>query len=185
LEPDHVAIGKIARLFHLKGHADVIAAAERVVRECPQARFVFIGDGLLRADLEADVRRRGLEFHFRFVGLVPAPEIPALLGAMDLLVHASLREGLARALPQALIAGKPAVSYDVDGAREVVLPGKTGVLVAPRDIDGLAQGMIELARDAELRQRLGGQGRGLFADRFRHERMTEQIRQVYLEALQS
>ena len=65
------------------------------------------------------------------MGLVPPERIPDYLGAMDIVVHASLREGLARVLPQALIAGKPVVSYDVDGAREVVLPGQTGFLVGP------------------------------------------------------
>ena len=56
------------------------------------------------------------------------------MAASDIVVHASLREGLARVLPQALIAGKPVVSYDVDGAREVVIPGETGFLVPPRDV---------------------------------------------------
>ena len=78
---------------------------------------------------------------------------------MDILVHTSLREGLARALPQALIAGIPVVSFDIDGAREVVRDGETGFLLAPRDIQGLAGALIRLAEDASLRKNSEKQGK--------------------------
>ena len=136
--PEHVVIGKIARLFKLKGHDDVIRAARSVVDAEPNVRFLFVGDGVLRGRLERQIAAAGLADHFQFTGLVPPERIPELIAAMDIVVHASLREGLARVLPQALIAGKPVVSYDVDGAREVVIPGETGFLVPPRDVDGLA-----------------------------------------------
>jgi glycosyltransferase involved in cell wall biosynthesis len=97
-------------------------------------------------------------------------------------VHPSLREGLARVLPQALLAGRPVISYDVDGAREVVLP-ETGILLPPRDIPGLAQGILRLAADPALRQALGEEGRRRFTDQFRHETMTEQLRSLYVELL--
>lgn len=180
-----VVIGKIARLFHLKGHEYLIAAASRVVQACPQARFLLVGDGLLRGELESQLRRAGLADHFRFTGLVPPDRIPQLLGAMDILVHASLREGLARALPQALIAGKPAVSYDVDGAREVVIPGETGFLLPPKAVEPLADALVQLVRDADLRQRLGRCGRQRFTEVFRHEQMTRQLRGLYQRLLTS
>jgi glycosyltransferase involved in cell wall biosynthesis len=180
---EHVVIGKIARLFHLKGHEYLIRAATDVVRRCPQVRFLLVGDGLLRQELERQIAAAGLARHFVFTGLVPPARIPELIGAMDVLVHVSLREGLARALPQALIAGKPAVSYDVDGAREVVLPGETGFLIPPRVIEPLAQALIQLANDPALRQRLGRQGRARFAEVFRHEYMTAQLRDLYARLL--
>ena len=180
---EDVVIGKIARLFHLKGHEYLIQAASQVARQCPQVRFLLVGDGLLRRDLERQIATAGLSDHFVFTGLVSPGRIPALIGAMDVLVHVSLREGLARALPQALIAGKPVVSYDVDGAREVVLPGETGFLVPPRKIELLAEALIQLAEDASLRERLGGQGRARFTEQFRHEHMTAQIRKLYSRLL--
>ena len=79
---------------------------------------------------------------------------------MDIVVHASLREGLARALPQALIAGKPVVSFDVDGAREVVLDGQTGFLVPPEDVAGLASAIGRLVGDPGLRCVSAGKGGG-------------------------
>ena len=94
------------------------------------------------------------------------------------MIHPSLREGLARVLPQALLVGRPVISYDIDGAREVVLP-ETGILLKPRDLTGLRQAILELAADPEKRAAMGREGRTRFADQFRHETMTRQLRDLY------
>jgi glycosyltransferase involved in cell wall biosynthesis len=178
-EDQHVVIGKIARLFHLKGHEYLIEAASHVVRQCPDVRFLLVGDGVLRGALQNRIESLGLSEHFHFTGLVPPQRIPEMLGAMDVLVHVSLREGLARALPQALIAGKPVVSYDVDGAREVVITGETGFLIPPKEVTSLADALARLSGDAPLRDRMGQEGRGRFTEQFRHENMTRQLRELY------
>ncbi|MHB0955652.1 MAG: glycosyltransferase family 4 protein [Pirellulaceae bacterium] len=183
-DDSHVVVGKIARLFHLKGHTYVIEAARQVIARCPQVRFLLVGDGILREPLQQQITDSGLDRFFHFTGLVPPARIPAFIGAMDVLVHASLREGLARALPQALIAGKPVVSYDVDGAREVVRPGETGYLLAPRAVDALADALITLAESHELRCRLGSTGRERFTEQFRHQTMTGQLHSLYQRLLQ-
>ncbi len=183
--PDEVVVGKIARLFHLKGHDDLITAAAEVTRQNPRVRFLLVGDGILRETLRRRVRSLGLESHFIFAGLVPPDEVPSMIGAMDLLVHTSLREGLARALPQALIAGRPVVSFDVDGAREVTVSGETGFLVPPGDTRQLAEDISRLVADPELRRRLGKTGQGRFTERFRHQTMTAEIRRLYQRLLES
>lgn len=181
LKPDDIVVGKVARLFHLKGHADVIEAARLAVPRCPQLRFVFVGDGLLKDDLQRQIAADGLTDRFVFTGLVPPKRVPELVHAMDIVVHASLREGLARVLPQALISGKPVVTYDVDGAREVAIPNETGCLVKPRDVAGLAEAIVTLAGDPAMRERFGRAGRARFTDRFRHQTMTRELRQIYSE----
>jgi len=183
LAPQHVVIGKVARLFPLKGHEFVLRAARTVIDRCPNVRFLLIGDGILRPEFEQDIRRQNMQKHFLFTGLVPPDKVPELIHATDIVVHASLWEGLARVLPQALIAGKPVISYDVDGAREVVLPGETGFLLPPQSVDELAEAIVTLAEDSELRQRLGSTGRARFTEQFRHETMTRRIREVYAEVL--
>jgi len=175
----NVVVGKIARLFPLKGHEYLIAAAKQVVAQNPLVRFLLVGGGVLAGRLRDAVSRAGLDSFFNFTGLVPVEEIPAFLGAIDILVHASLREGLARVLPQALIAGKPVVSYDVDGAREVVVPDQTGFLLPPAATDEMAAAIVRLAGDAALRERLGAEGRRRCRDVFRHEHMTRQIHDLY------
>jgi len=183
IAPDEILFGKIARLFHLKGHEYLIAAAEQVVRKNPKCRFVLVGDGILRVQFERDIANRGLQQHFVFTGLVPPERIPFYLSAMDALVHTSLREGLARTLPQALIAGKPVISYDVDGAREVVLANETGFLLPATAINELAEAILTLAADGALRARLGQGGANRFTDQFCHRHMTTRIRQLYQRLL--
>jgi glycosyltransferase involved in cell wall biosynthesis len=113
--PNTLWSAKLQELFPLKGHEYVLAAAKRVIHKHPEARFLWVGDGILRESFEQQIRRSDLQKYFILTGLQRPERIPSLLGAMDILVHASLREGLARALPRALIAGKPVVSYDIDG----------------------------------------------------------------------
>jgi glycosyltransferase involved in cell wall biosynthesis len=157
----------------------VIAAARTIVDRYPQARFLFVGDGILRETLERQVADAGLSAHVRFAGLVPPQQIAQYLGAMDIVAHASLREGLARVLPQALIAGKPVVSYDVDGAREVVLPDVTGYLIPACTVEPMTAAIAELIAKPELREQFGREGQRRFAEQFRHETMTQQIRALY------
>ena len=130
-----------------------------------------------------DFEQLGLADHFRFTGLVPPTRIPELLGALDMVVHTSQWEGLARVLPQGLIAGKPVISYDVGGAREVVIPNETGFLLPRDSVDELADAMLTLASDPDLRHRMGTEGRRRFTEQFRHQFMTERIREVYQRVL--
>ncbi|HLA85925.1 MAG TPA: glycosyltransferase family 4 protein [Thermoguttaceae bacterium] len=176
---EHVVVGKIARLFHLKGHEYVIRAAADVVRRNPNVRFLFVGGGVLRDQFERQIAAAGLTDYFRFHGLAQREEIPGLVAAMDIVVHASLREGLARVLPQALIAGRPVVSYDVDGAGEVVLSDQTGYLLPPKSVQPMSDALVRLADDPALRDRLGTEGRRRFTDQFRHDQMTRRIRRLY------
>lgn len=183
LQPDQIAVAKVARLFHLKGHKFLIEAARTVIDRCPNVRFVLIGDGILREQFEQRISELGLSEHFILTGLVPPEQIPELVNAAEIVAHTSEWEGLARVLPQALISGKPVVSYDVDGAREVVIPGETGYLLPVEEIAGVADAICELAESPELRIRLGENGRARFTDVFRHQTMTAQIRDVYQQVL--
>lgn len=185
LKPDDVVIGKVARLFPLKGHEFLIRAAKSVIDRCPNVRFLLVGDGILRPQFERELAASGIRDKFVFAGLVPPGQVAELIHAMDIVVHTSIWEGLARVLPQGLIAGKPVVSYDVDGAREVVIPGETGFLLPPRSIEELSTALCELVNDPARRRQWGGAGRARFTDTFRHQNMTRQIRAVYAEVLKS
>jgi glycosyltransferase involved in cell wall biosynthesis len=183
LGEEHIVIAKVARLFNLKGHKYLIQAAKAVVEQVPNVRFLLIGDGILRGEFEQQIAALGLTNSFVFTGLVPPERIPELVCASDIVAHTSVWEGLARVLPQGLIAGKPVVSYDIDGAKEVVIPSETGYLLPSESVAELSSALVELAGSAELRQRLGANGRARFTEQFRHETMTEQIRKVYQQVL--
>jgi len=181
IAPDEIVIGKIARLFKLKGHDDLLLVAPHLLRRNPKIKFLLVGDGDLGAGFKEAARQLGIEKHFVFTGLVPPTEVPALIGIMDLLAHLSLREGLARALPQALAAGRPVVAYDCDGAKEVCLENETGFLVRPGDLSGLTEQLLLLASDAALRGRLGQRGRERVRNQFAVEKMVDSLHRLYLE----
>jgi glycosyltransferase involved in cell wall biosynthesis len=179
LAPDDVVVGKIARLTELKGHDDLFAIAPELVRRCPRMKFLLIGDGKWRGRFEEKVRALNLTGCVKLTGLVQPQEIPTLIGIMDVLVHLSYREGLPRALPQALATGRPVVAYDCDGAREICLPNETGFLVPAGQIEQLRDRLVELANDAALRERLGHRGQQLVREWFSVERMVDELYALY------
>ena len=177
----HFVIGKIARLFKLKGHADLLAAFRMILPQIPQARLLLVGDGALRREIEAQARAPELAGKVVFTGLVPPGEVPRYVGIMDCLAHLSSREALSRALPQALAAGKPVVAYDFDGADEVCLENETGFLVRTGDVATVARRLRQLAGDAALRERLGRRGRQFVCENFPVEKMVDTIHSLHLK----
>ncbi|MCH2203540.1 MAG: glycosyltransferase family 4 protein [Fuerstiella sp.] len=178
-----IVVVKVARLFNLKGHDYLIDAATQVTAAIPNVKFLLVGDGILRNQFESRIAALGLSDHFVYTGLVPPADVTNYIHAADLVAHTSVWEGLARVLPQGLIAGKPIVSFDIDGAPEVCIHDETGLLVPTRNVKLLADAIIRLASDEQLRKRLGEEGRRRFTEQFRHEFMTERIREVYRTVL--
>ncbi len=178
---------KVARLFHMKGHAFVLPAFAQVAEACPHAVLVLAGAGVLRRRLEAEAERLGVAARVRFLGLVPRDRMPGVLWAADAVVHASLREGLARVLPQAGFCRRPAVAYDVGGAREVIRDGENGLLLrppGPRESASsaarpLAEAMGRLASDPAAARRMGGRRPGDVLRRFAYRQATAEIMRVY------
>jgi len=179
IQPDDVVIGKVARLFKLKGHDDLFSIAPALVARCPRVKFLLIGDGPWRNRFVALAADLGLADRFVFTGLVPPQAVAQYVGVMDILVHLSRREGLPRALPQALAAGKPVVAYDCDGAREVCLENQTGFLLAPGDLGTFQDRVALLSADSALRQRLGTNGREFVRSRFTVEKMVDDLYNLY------
>lgn len=184
IEPEQVVVGTIARLFHLKGHEDLLEIAPRLCAEHPGLRFLWVGDGLLRGEFEQRISELGLGGRFILTGLVPPGRIPELTAAMDILVHPSRREGLARALAQGQLAGHPVVTYDIDGNREGLIDRRTGFVVPPFDAGKLSEALTVLVNDSELRENMGRAGREFALRRFDADVMVDAIERVYERELQ-
>lgn len=177
IAPGNRLVGVVARLAPLKGHEYLFAAAETLVPRHPELKFLLVGDGELRATFEEELARKKLRERFIFCGLVPPDQVPEHLALVDVVAHPSLREGLARVLPQGILAGKPVVSFDLDSAGEVVVPGKTGWLVPAEDSAGLAQA-IESALKGGLPAWTAIE-RERFVERFRAQAMVSAIHSLY------
>jgi len=175
---DAIVLVTIARLFELKGHDYIIESAKELSKRFANCVWLFVGDGNLSDHYKRLVRELGLAERVRFAGLLPPSEIPLAIQCCDILVHCSLREGLARALPQAMLCGRPAVSFDVDGAAEVVNEN-TGRLIEPENVEQLIEACAELIEDGELRRKLGEEGRESVKEKFSPETMVDRIEEVY------
>ena len=179
IAPADVVVGTIARLFDMKGHEDLLALAPALCERFGGLKFLWVGDGLLREQFEREIARLGLAGRFILVGLVPPTRVPELTGAMDILVHPSRREGLARALPQGSLAGCPVVTYDIDGNREAIDEGVSGYAVRPFDVGALGDRLAGLVGDAGRRTAMGQAGRAFVLGRFDAKVMVQSLERVY------
>ncbi len=178
---DDVVVGTIARLFRNKGYEQLIPAIAEAARRDGRLRFVWIGDGAQRSQYERELDSLGIRDRVRLVGLVPPREVAPLLAGTDMLVHASQWEGLPRAAVQALLMAKPVISFDIDGAPEIVVPEQTGILVPLNDVKSLGEAMVRLASDPATRESMGREGRRLCLERFDARTMVERLEQIYKE----
>jgi glycosyltransferase involved in cell wall biosynthesis len=150
-------VGMIACLKPQKSPIDFVKLAARVAGEVPGAQFVLAGDGELRGEVEAEVRQQNLVSRFHLLGWRNDPE--TIVGDLDVLVLTSRHEGLPRVCPEAMAAGKPIVATAVDGTPEAVADGINGFVHPFGAVEALAQSVVTLLRDPELRRQFGQAGR--------------------------
>lgn len=171
----------VGNLRPVKGHQYLLAAARRVVEVDPRVRFLLVGVGPLAAQLQEQARRLGLNGHVVFTGF--RPDAPALIGAADLFVLASLHEGIPISLLEAMASGRAAVLTRVGGIPEVAVEGETAVLVEPKDVEGLASAILGLLQDPDRRHRMGQSARQHVRRRFGMEAMVGLVEDVYRQVL--
>ncbi len=175
-------VGLIARMFPLKGHEDLMKLAPMILNEWDDVDFRVVGDGPLRGAWEAWLAQHP-QWRERVIlaGRVSPDEIPSQIERMDLVIHLSWREGLARVIPQALAAGRPVCSYDVGGAGEVVRNGVTGWIVPAGDLAGVRQAIGAAKADPAAARKMAEAGREEVRARFAVEVMQREIVKIYRE----
>jgi glycosyltransferase involved in cell wall biosynthesis len=157
----------------------LLSAAARVVTVVPEAQFLIVGDGELRARLEEQRRRLGLTEHVRFLGADPQPW--RTLAICDVIALPSTFEGLPQTGLETLAVGKPLVATRLNGTGEIVRSGYNGLLVPPRDAHALAEGILRLLQDTALRAQLAARGPDSVAE-YRTDLMIARFTTTY-EAL--
>ncbi len=169
----------VGRLTIQKGQVYLLRAIPRVLESFPNVVFALVGDGPLRAELEAEARQLGIERAVRFLGT--RADVPELLHLADLFILPSISEGMPVALLEAMMVGLPVVASRVEGVDEIIQDGQNGFSVPPGDAEALSQALVRLLGDAELRRRLGAQGKAFVEKRFTIDQMCRR----YLELFQS
>lgn len=193
-------IGTVARLARHKGHDDLLDAVAPLLNRRPDIKLLWVGDGWWRERLLARAAHLGIRTlladdsqdpgvapgsipdasaQLILTGLVPPQQVPSLMRTLDLLVHPSMREGLPRTIPQALLSGVCPIAYDVDGTGEVCRDMQTGRLV-PAGNSMLLRAAIEWAIENPIaRQALAQRGRAACLHQFSLERMIHALEAVY------
>lgn len=168
----------VGRLDLQKGVPDLLAAAERVIPQDPTWHLALAGDGPCRNWLLDQLSERPL-LGGRVHWLGPRDDVPGLLKSANLLVLASLWEGMPNVVLEAMAASRPVVATAVEGTEELVLPGKTGWLVPPGDPQILSTALLDAARCPELCRLLGGNGRLRIESEFSLDRTVAAYEQLW------
>jgi glycosyltransferase involved in cell wall biosynthesis len=181
LPPGEPVIGTVGRLAAEKNQIDFLRMAQRVLDSHTGARFLIVGDGALRGELEAAARDLGVGERVVFTG--PRSDIPDLMALMDVFVLCSLWEALPITLLEAMAAGVPCVSVDVGGCRDLVRPGETGWLVPPRDAKALAEAVCEVLEQGDEARRRADAARALVLERHTIEHCAQAHADLYEQLL--
>ncbi len=173
-------VGVIARMFPFKGHEEAMRVAEHALPLLPEMDFLIVGDGPLRALWEDWLARRP-EWRARvtLAGRVAPDAVPSWLAKMDLVLHLSWREGLARVIPQAFAAGRAVCATDVGGARELVADGRTGWLVPAGDLAAAGAAVRAACADPEAIRRMAAAGRKRVEENYDARVMQRRILDLY------
>lgn len=170
-------VGNVAALAPHKGQKHLIAAAKIVLQRVPDARFIVVGEGELKDQLERQIRHLALERHVVLAGF--RPDAIGLMKSFDVFAMSSVTEGLGSAVLEAMVCGRAVASTRAGGLPEVVDDGVTGLLVPPHDEPALAAAIIELLQDRERRDAMGRAGRERVVQSFSVEQMVAKTLEVY------
>jgi glycosyltransferase involved in cell wall biosynthesis len=174
-------IACVGRLIFNKGPQFLIEAAPSILAARPDAEFVFVGDGPLRAGLEERTRELGIGQRVRFLGT--RPDVSAILRGCDLLVRPSLLEGMPLAILEAMACGLPVIATPISGSAELVSHGQNGLLVPTPDPESLTGAVLRLIEDEPLRRAQGRMGRWLAENGHSWDAVARRHLSVYSELL--
>ncbi len=177
-------IGLVGVLGRWKGQEEFLQAASRLVKVFPKAKFLIVGDSLIddrgyKERLKGMVNTLGITSHVIFTGF--REDIPEILGCLDLLVLPSHNEPFGRVLVEAMAMKKAVVGTDSGGIPEIVVDGKTGLLVPPNNANLLASGMAKILKDRDKLKKMGRLGRKRAETLFTVENYVKGVIKIYTE----
>jgi glycosyltransferase involved in cell wall biosynthesis len=178
---DAPLVGIVARLVPIKAHEVFLAAAARVHAVLPQARFIIVGDGERRQELEQQVDALGLGGVTHFLGW--RADLDRVYADLDVVVLTSRNEGSPVALIEAMAAGVPVVATAVGGVPDVVADGTSGLLAPIDDAPTVADHTIALLRDRPRAAAMGRAGRARVVATYSADRLVADIESLYTELL--
>jgi glycosyltransferase involved in cell wall biosynthesis len=185
---DEVAVGIIGRIVPVKNHTLFVAAAAKMLQQTKQKiRFIIIGDGDMRPQLETEFKAAGVDYayypqekrHAQAICISWQTEMDVVLAGLDIVALTSHNEGTPVSLIEAQAASRPLVSTNVGGVADVVLDGQTGFITPPGEVGPFADALVRLADDAILRKQLGEKGKVHVKELYSYQRLVGDMKAYY------
>jgi glycosyltransferase involved in cell wall biosynthesis len=194
LADDVLLVGIVGRLVPIKNHKMFLDAAKSLIT-CslpavaqsdgrpgpPVTKFIIVGDGQLRQELEKYIEKIGIKQHVIFLGW--RKDLEKIYADLDVVCLTSLNEGTPVSLIEAMASAKPVVATDVGGVRDIVTHGENGLLVSSSDTSGFGKALLEMLEDSQKRMAMGTNGRRFVSENFRDERLIRDMKSMYGELL--
>ncbi len=182
---DVPVVGLVARLNKEKGHDTFIMAAKEILKERPETRFLIVGDGEDRDEIERLIRDTGLPEKFIMTGF--QENVFEFIDMMDIVVQPSLArtEAFGLSLVEAMARKKAVIASNIRCFSEIITDGEDGLLFPLEDSRALAKKLVALINDGPLRERLGAVAQDMVIKKFNIKIMTERVQELYKEALSS
>lgn len=179
IDKDALLIGIVGRLVKVKNHRMFLDVAKRTREKSPdiKVRFLIVGDGTLKKELEAYARKLGIEDLVIFTGW--RADLVDIYKSLDIVCLTSLNEGTPISLIEAMASGRPVVSTDVGGVKDIVVHGESGFLSPSGDGEAFTSHLLTLLRDREKRDQMGTFGRAYVSESFPKERLLKDIEDLY------
>jgi glycosyltransferase involved in cell wall biosynthesis len=181
-EEDFIVL-QVARLDKIKDHRTAIQACACAARREPRIRLLIVGDGEERSAIEQQIKNQSLENRVTMLG--ERNDIHRLLAVADAFLLTSVSEGIPVTIIEAMTSALPVVSTDVGGVPEIITDGVNGLLAGAGDVNGIAEALLRICRDAELRARIASQAQLDAESNFSEERMVHEYDVIYREMLES
>lgn len=182
IEPSTSLIGTVSSLTPLKGHTYLLQAVPQILETFSSTKFLFVGDGRLKDELQKQAEDLNISSNVIFMGI--RNNIPEFLNALDIFAHpSSIREGLGISILEAMATERPVVATNIGGIPEVVVNGKTGILVPPQNPEALASAVIDLLKNPEKVQEMGKMGKLRVEEKFTTKKMISEIENLYRNLL--
>lgn len=178
-----LVVGMVGRLWRQKNPLCFVAAAKILLARGWDAKFVLIGDGVLRVDVSAEIEQSGHTSEILILGW--RNDVPRLLGGLDVFVLPSRWEGVSLSIMEAFACGVPVVASDIPGNSDVVVPGVDGFLAGCGDAEGLARQIEKLLEDESLRRNFGSAGIAKIVEKYTIEAHVRRMSSLYTELVRS
>lgn len=170
----------VGRLIPRKGLSFLVQAAKHIIKEKEQTAFVIVGDGPQKNQLISYLEKNRIRKNFIFLGDIKDEILPLIYNCAEVFVFPSVQEGQGIALLEAQAVSKPVIAFNTGGVRETILNQETGLLVEPNSKE-LANAIIKLLKNEEMRNKMGKKGREFVSKNFSWEKSAKKLLETYKE----